>query len=324
MSIVYARDFRIRLFLSNFRIDSLFGTIGYDGKLYLSSYDIGCILRKKDAHSWSEKIMTCRYKEIGNTTDVKRERCPMITNHHLIFLLKTKVADDKEARYLYELLVGGKCVHFGEMIHNEHVLTCCMCTYHRGIPFKFWVQCHRNILFSFVPITTYWALKSKPNPSPASYPPDFKIILYMADFRIDHLLGTVGKDGALYFSLYHVGTILNKKYVLQWCEKKSTCFYEDISLESTSKKNHFMMMHYDDVMMLLKEERNYPKEAKFVYHLLSGKKNVKYENIIHRQHVMNCCGCGQFYGINFTDWIWKHKANLLRYDMTSTPYSPKT
>lgn len=319
---MYPRDFRIKLFISNFRIDSLFGTVDENGTLYVSSHDVGCILRKTDPYTWGENKRTCRYQDISiQGKDSKRGQCPMIERFKLLTLLQPLVDKRKEAGWLYQLLLGTLKVQYEKMRTKEHVLTCCRCAFYNGTRFHMWVRHHNINSFCIKPLRT----TPRPNwnfyHAGVKYAPDFRIKLYLSKDEVDSLFGTISREGVVYYSSYNIAMFLHKRNPMQWCDNIKTCYYQDIEFEENPKRKKFKMISSEALMTLLKEEKDSPTEAKYIEDLLRGKRNVKYEDIIYREHIMNCCNCGQFYGIPFNDWLWIHKANLLQYEST---HSPKT
>lgn len=318
--IMYPRDFRIKLFILELRIDSLFGTVGHDGTLYFSAIDVASILGNPD--SWIEKVKTCRYQDIGFKTS-KRNQCPMIERDELKPFLKPFVTYQKEARFLYGLLFGCQNIRYEKVMEKEHIMICCPCSFYQGIMFKVWVRHHRATLFlceSKVILTPRPHWNGYHNG--VKYAPDFRVKLYLEEDRIDSLFGTISQEGEIYFSSYNIAMFLHKQNPIRWSKDIQTCYYQDIEHYKNSNRKHFRMIRSKELVTLLKEEKNCPTEAQYLLDLLCGRKKVKYEDIMYREHVMNCCKCGQFYGISLDDWLWKHKSHLLQKDSIS--YSPRT
>lgn len=305
---MYPRDFRVKLFISDLRMDLLFGTLDEKGFLFLSAHDVGCILRKKDPYTWGDDAKSCRYQDIGK--DSRKAHYPLMERKKVLMFLKPFRQDQVEARFLYSLLTGCEYVRYDRMQATEHVLTCCPCDF-EGMMFKTWLRDHRIRLFckepmTLTPLRRKWDFYNVD----VKCTPDFRIRLHQTDF----LFGTISQKGVVYYSTYHIAMCLRKgNEATQWSDDITTCYYRDIGFGQVEKRKKFKMIREDILMTLLKEEKNSSDELKYLQDLLQGKKNVKYDIFLRQEHNLNCCNCAQFYGIAFDDWLWIHKTHVFQH-----------
>lgn len=142
-------------------------------------------------------------------------------------------------------------------------------------------------------------------------PPILKLHFFFQS-QPEYILGTVGKDGRLYFDLLGIGRMLKKKDIFNWALKKMSCRFEDIALQPDTLRRTHPMIRYFPLISLLKDHLKTPSmECRLLYQLLRGQIHLKYKGIILNEHVLKFCPCSRLKGIPFPNWIQCHTAKLL-------------
>lgn len=131
---------------------------------------------------------------------------------------------------------------------------------------------------------------------------------YPSDFEIVPVMGVLGRDNCVYFSLQDVCNLLQKKE--RWvCRIR---MYHEIDPEWDVHRSQHPMIHEEELGRILKEEGSCSRGNR-LFRVLYDVDPVHYVECLYNEHVLSACPCAHFTtGMWFRKWVDSLRRDLFR------------